>query len=314
MMRLSIRFAFLLGLGLLIAGCAQPQTPIRLGTNVWPGYEPLYLAQEIGQLDSRKVRLIGYPSASEVIRAFRNRSLEAASLTLDEALLLLDKGLPIKIILVHDISHGADVILARPHIEEVSGLRGRDIAVESSALGAYVISRALEKNNLSVDAVRIRHLDVNQHEAAYHSGEVDAVVTFEPFNTRLKELGAQEIFTSREIPGEIIDVLVVHEDIHETRLDDLKHLTRSWFSALEYIDAEPQKAATIMSKRLKISNEDVLASYQGMKLPTYDQNIAMLNDGLSALHRLAAIMSEHELVTNDLELEELLSSDALYQK
>ena len=313
-MRLSIKLVFLCCLGLVITGCEQPQTPIRLGTNVWPGYEPLYLAQEIGQLDSRKVRLIGYPSASEVIRAFRNRSLEAASLTLDEALLLLDKGLPIKVILVHDVSHGADVILARPHIEQISALGGRDIAVESSALGAYVITRALEKNNLSVDAVRIKHLDVNQHEAAYQAGDVDAVVTFEPFNTRLKELGAQEIFTSREIPGEIIDVLVVHEDIHETRLNDLRHLTRSWFSALDYLEAEPQKAANIMGKRLKISDEDVLASYQGMELPTYDQNIAMLNDGLTALHKLAAIMSEHKLITNDLELEQLLSSDALHPK
>jgi NitT/TauT family transport system substrate-binding protein len=313
-MQLSIKFIFLCWLGLVITGCEQPQTPIRLGTNVWPGYEPLYLAQEIGQLDSQKVRLIGYPSASEVIRAFRNRSLEAASLTLDEALLLLDKGLPIKVILVHDVSHGADVILARPPIEQISALSGRDIAVESSALGAYVITRALEKNNLSVDAVRIRHLDVNQHEAAYQAGDVDAVVTFEPFNTRLKELGAQEIFTSQEIPGEIIDVLVVHEDIHKTRLDDLKHLTRSWFSALDYLEAEPQKAANIMGKRLKISDEDVLASYQGMELPTYEQNIAMLNNGLTALHKLAAIMSEHELITNDLELEQLLSSDALHPK
>ena len=312
MMRLPTRFIYILCFGLIITGCEQPQTPIRLGTNVWPGYEPLYLAQEIGQLDSRKIRMVGYPSASEVIRAFRNRSLEAASLTLDEALSLLDKNMPIKIILVHDISHGADVILARPQIEHVSGLRGRKIAVESSALGAYVITRALQKNDLSIDAVRIKHLDVNQHEAAYRAGEVDAVVTFEPFNTRLKELGAREIFSSREIPGEIVDVLVVHEDIHRTRLDDLRHLTQSWFAALDYIDAEPQKAATIMGKRLKIRGEDVLAAYQGIELPSQEQNIAMLDDGLTILNKLAEIMTEHELVSNDLELEQVLTSDALH--
>jgi NitT/TauT family transport system substrate-binding protein len=310
-MKQAIRALFVVCLALLIGACEQPQTPIRLGTNVWPGYEPLYLAQAIGQLDREKIRLIGYPSASEVIKAFRNHSLDAASLTLDEALLLIDSGLPIKIILVHDVSHGADVILARPQIEHVSALRGARVAVESSALGAYVITRALQKNHLALDAVQIKHLDVNQHEAAYQAGDVDAVVTFEPFNTRLKSLGAREIFTSREIPGEIVDVLVVHEDIHKSRLNDLKHLTRGWFAALDYIDAEPQKAATILGKRLKISNAEVLASYQGVELPTYDQNIAMLNDGLDMLHKLAAIMSEHELLSNDLELEQILSSDAL---
>lgn len=311
-MRLSL-ISFLLLMVLTISGCGQPQTPIRLGTNVWPGYEPLYLAQEIGQLDNGKIRLIGYPSASEVIRAFRNRSLEAASLTLDEALLLLDKGLPIKVVLVHDVSHGADAILARPDIRQISDLRGKTVAVESSALGAYVITRALQQSNLGLEAIQIKHLDVSHHEAAYKAGRVDAVVTFEPFNTRLKELGAQEIFTSRELPGEIIDVLVVHEDIFKTRLDDLRHLTRSWFAALEYIDAEPQKAAAIMGRRLKVSDEEVLASYQGIELPTLEQNVAMLDDGLAALRKLAVIMSEHELVSHDLELEQLLNSDALHQ-
>ena len=186
--------------------------------------------------------------------------------------------------------------------------------MESSALGAYVITRALQKHDLDVEAVQIKHLDVNQHEAAYRAGEVDAVVTFEPFNTRLKELGAREIFTSKEIPGEIVDVLVVHEDIYKSRLDDLRHLTRSWFAALEYLEAEPEHAAAIMGRRLKMNNEEVLASYQGMELPTEEQNISMLDDGHALLRKLAEIMSEHELVSRDLDLEQVLSSDAIYQE
>ena len=32
--------------GLLLAGCgSQPEPPLRVGTNLWPGYEPLYLAR-----------------------------------------------------------------------------------------------------------------------------------------------------------------------------------------------------------------------------------------------------------------------------
>lgn len=61
---------------------------LRLGTNVWPGYEPLYLAAEHEAWPSRfNVRMVEYPSATEVLRAFRNRALEAAALTLDEVLL-----------------------------------------------------------------------------------------------------------------------------------------------------------------------------------------------------------------------------------
>ena len=177
-----------------------------------------------------------------------------------------------------------------------------------------MITRALQKHNLGIEAVQIKHLDVNQHEAAYRAGEVDAMVTFEPFNTRLKELGAREIFTSREIPGEIIDVLVVHEDIYKTRMQDLRHLTQSWFAGLEYLEAEPQKAAKIMSRRLKLSEQDVLASYEGMELPTHEQNIAMLLEGDELLRELASIMAEHRLLRHELELDHVLSTNALYQE
>ena len=57
---------------IVVSGCKQPDAPLRLGTNIWPGYEPLYLASSIKALPEEQVRLVQYASASDVIRAFRN--------------------------------------------------------------------------------------------------------------------------------------------------------------------------------------------------------------------------------------------------
>ena len=67
---------------------AAYESPILLGTNVWPGYEPLYLARSLGYWDDSSVKLVEYSSASQVIRAFRNDAIHIAALTLDEVLLL----------------------------------------------------------------------------------------------------------------------------------------------------------------------------------------------------------------------------------
>ncbi|MGB5468727.1 MAG: nitrate/sulfonate/bicarbonate ABC transporter, partial [Sedimenticolaceae bacterium] len=70
---------------LLLPAIGQAAQPLRIGTNVWPGYEPLYLAAERENWKSKlDIRMVEYPSATEVIRAFRNRALEGAALTLDE--------------------------------------------------------------------------------------------------------------------------------------------------------------------------------------------------------------------------------------
>lgn len=268
----------------VLSGCAEPEhPPLRVGTVVWPGYEPLYLARANGDLPESAVRLIEYPSASEVIRALRNRSLEGAALTLDEVLMVVSEDTPLKVVLVMDISHGGDVLLAHPSVRSMGDLRGKRVGVESTALGAFMLTRALQTHGLDVSDIDVRNMDVNAHENAYLLGEVDAIVTFEPARTRLLNAGAQELFTSRDIPGEIVDVLVVHEAVLEHRLADLRQLADTWFRAVDILRQRPDDAATVMSRRLRISPREVLASYDGLVLPTRTENQLLLGGPQPAL-------------------------------
>ena len=70
----------MLALLAVTANLSVADQPIRIGTNVWPGYEPLYLARSLQdwQQDGDIV-LVEYPSSTEVIRAFRNRAIESAA-------------------------------------------------------------------------------------------------------------------------------------------------------------------------------------------------------------------------------------------
>ena len=85
------------------ASCSrEPGRPLRVGTNVWPGYEPLYLAESLSFYDGARVKFVEYPSTTEVMRAFRGRELEAAAVTLDEALMLARSDADFSIVLVFD--------------------------------------------------------------------------------------------------------------------------------------------------------------------------------------------------------------------
>ena len=103
-----------LALLLPLIGCMrEPESALRIGTNVWIGSEPLYLARELGRLDPTAVQLVEYPSASEVLRAFRNQAIDGMVISLDELFGLAADGLQPRIILVVDVSHGADVVVGR---------------------------------------------------------------------------------------------------------------------------------------------------------------------------------------------------------
>ncbi|HET8808251.1 MAG TPA: hypothetical protein VFM76_07725, partial [Methylophaga sp.] len=73
----ALRNSLLLGGSFLIFAC-QPATepPLRVGSNVWSGYEALYLARELGYYPDNTVALKELSSSTEVLRAFRQEQLD----------------------------------------------------------------------------------------------------------------------------------------------------------------------------------------------------------------------------------------------
>lgn len=302
---------------LLLAACdlKPPAPPTVLGSNLWPGYEPLYLARDLKRWSGDEIHLVEYPSASEVIRAFRNGSLDVAALTMDEVLLLLQNEIPVKVFLVADISAGADVVMAWPEIGSFAEMKGRRIGVESSALGAYVLSRALEINGMSLDDVEVRNLPLAGHEDAYLRHEVDAVVTFDPVRTRLKNRGAHELFSSTQVPGEIVDVLVVHARYLEQHPERIRKLVDGWFAAQEFMVKERAQAMAMIGKRLSLTAAEVEASYQGLVLPGRSDNKVMLGGAepqmAAQFERLADVMIAKGLLRKRADTKALLTDGSL---
>ena len=284
---------------------------MRVGTNLWPGYEPLYLAQELGYWEPQEIKLAEFPSSSEVIRAFRNQSLDAAALTLDEVLMLWQQNIQAEVVLVLDVSNGADVIISDAETKHFRDLKGKKVAVESGALGAYVISRALEINNMSTQDIELVPLGVSDHEAAFKNGDVQAAVTFEPVRTKLLEVGGNEVFSSREMPNEIVDVLVIRKSYIDNHPEQAETLADGWFKVIEFMKNNPQEAAVYISERLKISPEDVISSYDGLDLAGQEENESMLvgRQGTvnQTLMKLTASMMQNKLLTEPPPLERVIN-------
>lgn len=304
-------------LAALIVSSCTPESPalLRIGTSVWPGYEPLYLARDLNYLDSGVVRLVEYPSASEVMRSFRNGAIEAATLTLDEALLLLQNYADIRVILVLDVSHGADVILGKPYLKNIQEIAGRRVGVENTALGAFVLSRALQQAKLSRGDIRVVSLPVSDHERAYHEDAVDAVVTFEPVRTRLLKAGARLLFDSTQIPGEIVDVLVVRRDALDAHASQINNLVSAWFRAVAYLRTHPHDAARRMAKREGVSSAEFLDALRGVRIPDQEENRRLLTGNspllVESARKLAASMIEQRLLQKEADISALLDARPL---
>lgn len=301
---------------LFVAGCTQQEsTPLRVGTIVWPGYEPLYVARHLGYLDTSQVRMVESTSTSEILRDIRNGSVEAGCMTLDEALLLAQDAPDIRIVLVMDISNGADVIMAKPEIASLKELKGRRIGAETTALGAYVLTRALQLAGLTPHDVEIVPMEASEHETGFKKGSVDAVVTFDPTRTKLLKFGARQIFDSSKIPGELVDVLVVRDKFLQEHPEKVKHLIQAWYRALAYFQEKPQDASQIAATRTGTTPQEFLSSLDGLYLPDAKEVRHMLigqpPEMLKTTQKLAAVMREQGLLQKDVDIQSLFDESML---
>jgi NitT/TauT family transport system substrate-binding protein len=298
------------------AACTrEPESALRIGTNVWIGSEPLYLAREIGRLDPPAVQLVEYPSASEVLRAFRNQAIDGMVISLDELFGLAVDGLQPRIILVVDVSHGADVVVGRPGMRTMRDLKGKSVAVESSALGAFVLSRALALNDMQASDVNVVHLESNEQPGAFEKGQVDGAVTFDPYTAQFLKAGAKTLFDSSQIPGEIVDLVAVRASVLEKRPKAIQALLVGWFGAIDYLKTNPKDAARRMGIRQQTTGEQFLDAQKGLHIPSRDENLRMLGGTTPELavtgRRLMALMVDAKLLRTGVEIEGVLAPGPL---
>lgn len=273
----------LLALGALSSCSKEPSEPLRIASSPWPGYEPIYLARDIGYLPKDKAKIFELPSSDITLESFRNRSADMATLTLDETLDLLSSGVKLRVLFAMDISNGADAVMATPQVKTLADLKGKRIVITNIPLGVYMLTRTLNAARLTREDVQVIPSSESRHPEMYQLGKADAFITFDPFKSQLAAMGAHVIFDSSQIPNEIFDLMVVHEDVFQARRQAVCEVAQQWFHALEYMKQSPEEAHRRIAKRLGVSTQEYQAMVGGIATPSLPENLRLLGGQTPAI-------------------------------
>lgn len=307
-----------IGFGSLLPyiGSCGPTEPLTIASHVWPGYELMFLAKSEGWLPKEQIRLFETTSATQSIAALHQGTAQAAALTMDEVLRVRAEGIPLTAVLVFDISAGADVVVAGPGVRHLGDLKGKVIGVETSALGALILSKLLDKTGLTSQDITVFPVSPEGQMEAWRSGQLDVLITYEPLASRLLSLGGKRLLDSRQFPDTIFDVLAVKSKLVHAHAGSLRTLIAGHLRGIQQLRLNPQDAAYRISRRLALTGDETLQAFHGLQLPGLSQNKRLLaNNGrllevageLSAIMLKAGLLSQAdrlENLTNDLYLPE----------
>ncbi|WP_141731308.1 ABC transporter substrate-binding protein [Oligoflexus tunisiensis] len=254
--------------------CESTET-VRIGVTPWPPFEFLFLAQEKGFFEKRglQVKIEEYPTVEDTRRAFEKGQIDIMGMTPSDIILIRQNSEKrAQAFAVIDFSNGADVVIARSEIRHLKDLKDKKLGAEITTVSAYLLLKALEAGNLSLGDVSIESLNQAHMVKALKLGKIQAASTHPPYSVEL--LASREfhvIFSSDQIPGEIIDLLVASADSIERRHADYAKVLLGFFEAISYAEKNPEEAYAFMAARENLEPQTFQRSFDNVVMVGLDE-------------------------------------------
>ncbi len=274
-MKTTVRrtLGMLIGAALLTLSALGNAEPLKIGYSDWPGWVAWEVAVDKGWFKEAGVDVsfewFDYVASMD---AFAAGQLDAVSMTNGDALVTGATGAKSVMILMNDYSNGNDMVIGAPGIGSVKDLKGKKVGVEVGFVGHLLLLNALEKSGLTEADVELVNVPTNETPQVLASGEVDAIVAWQPSSGSALELvpGSKAIYTSADEPGLIYDLLCVSPASLAANRDDWKKVVDVWYRVVDYIKdpATFDDAVKIMASRVGLPPEDYKKFIAGTNILT----------------------------------------------
>lgn len=248
---------------------AQAIEKMKIGTVVWAGYAPFYVADELDLYKAHglKVELQFFNDPALIPSAMLGSALDGGMLTYDQVVGSVAKGLSHKVVMPIDFSNGGDAIVADKSITSVADFKGKKVGFNPLSPSDFLLAYALKSNGLSDKDISPINMTPEGIPGAMASGSLPIGVTYEPNVSQILGMPGDKyhvVYSSKDAPGLITDVLVFDEKVIAKRPLAIKAMLAGYLDGLAYMQAHPDESAKIIGKVLGVSAEEAKEQMSGV--------------------------------------------------
>ena len=211
----------------------------RIAWSHYTGWEPWELALHKGFIDKWakkngiEIKLELVNDYIESINLYTAGTYQGCAMTNMDALTIpAVGGIDSTALIVGDFSNGNDGIVMK-NGDKIADLKGREVKLVELSVSHYLLARGLEMNKLSEKDLKLVNTSDADIAAIFAADPNGAVVTWNPPLMQCRNVkGAKFVFDSRNIPGEIIDMMVVRTDAPDSLK---KALVGAWYETMNFM-------------------------------------------------------------------------------
>jgi NitT/TauT family transport system substrate-binding protein len=261
-----------LSIGLATPALAEEKSEFRIAWSIYVGWMPWGYLEESGIMDKWAdkygidVEIVQINDYVESINQYTAGAFDGVSATnMDTLSIPAGGGVDTTALIVGDFSDGNDAVIIKGD-GDLASLAGKPVNLVELSVSHYLLARALDSVNLrESDLASVINTSDADMIAAFQTDDVEAVVTWNPLvSTILEDPNAKKLFDSSDIPGEIIDLMVVNTEVLEANPDFGKALVGAWYEVMALMAAGDEEVLTSMA----IASGTDLAGYKAQLAST----------------------------------------------
>jgi len=255
----------LVACALMLASCSsssteapEPRTEFNIGWSIYAGWMPWPFAQQSGIVKKwadkygLTINFVQVNDYVESVNQYTAGQLDGVTVANMDALTIpAAGGKDTSAIIIGDYSNGNDGILLKG-ADSLSAIKGRKVYLAELSVSHYLLARGLESINLPLTSVSTVNTSDADLVGAFGAPEVTAAVAWNPQLSAMKGTpGTKQVFSSADIPGEILDLLVVDTATIKANPNLGKALAGIWYETMALMqrqDAEGKAARAAMAK------------------------------------------------------------------
>ncbi|CAN7224068.1 putative urea ABC transporter substrate-binding protein [Phenylobacterium sp. LjRoot219] len=262
--------------GLALAGCGKSQDkaatgptgaagePVAIGWSVYAGYMPLPYAQQAGIVDrwNKKygvnIKMVQINDYVESLNQYTAGKLQGvATTTMDALTIPAAGGHDTTFVVIGDYSNGNDGIVLKDG-KTLADIKGRAVNLPQYSVSHFMLARALENAGMSLADVKIVNTSDADLVAAFGAPQTVAVAAWNPMLDDVAKMpGATQVFSSKEIPGELIDGIVMDTALVKANPNVAKAVAGIWYETMALIKAGGAPTDDALGQMGKLSGTDL---------------------------------------------------------
>lgn len=224
---------------------AAERTEFNVCWSIYVGWMPWGYGDEQGIVDKWadkydiEINLVQINDYVESINQYTAGQYDACSMTNMDALTIpAAGGVDSTALIVGDFSDGNDGVVLKDETE-LAAIEGQRVNLVELSVSHYLLARALESVDLTERDIRVVNTSDADLVSAFTTSGVTATVTWNPLLSTINGMpNSNLVFDSSDIPGEIIDLMVVKTDVLEQNPKLGKALVGAWYEIMETMSGD----------------------------------------------------------------------------